>query len=220
MAKKKNRYAGTCGMYVFVAPEAGNTEPVLLVHRRGAKMTEPLQIAAPGGIVEKIHCGPQSDDLDIGAKATAVKELREETGIELTKDIVDILRELPAAPGWFGNGTHKNYCVVYDDFPEVLGPEKESRHELQLDGMRGLGEDAGDRYHAWVPLSELLARTDLLEACRTPMESFYETWLNRFGAADTGASRQSSAHVSDHSEDPVHEPPLKRPRGSVAKFFQ
>ncbi|CAL1159198.1 unnamed protein product [Cladocopium goreaui] len=168
---KKSKYVGSCGMYVF---SHDGDEYRLLVHRRSKQVSESHKIAAPGGIVERIHCGEDGKNLKLGAKATAARELREESGISLSEEQCEDLIDLPAAPGgWWGDGTHFNfgYVMHIDEIPPITGPEKDSQHELIHGGLR-IGEPAGDGYHAWVRLSELLQLEDLMPACRTPIEHF------------------------------------------------
>ena len=50
-------------------------------------MSEKLLICTPGGIVERPLCGPGGDNFEIGARETAVRELREETGVDLRKEM-------------------------------------------------------------------------------------------------------------------------------------
>mmetsp|Transcript_73555 Transcript_73555/g.116919 ORF Transcript_73555/g.116919 Transcript_73555/m.116919 type:complete len:277 (-) Transcript_73555:54-884(-) len=168
---KKSKYVGSCGMYVF---SHDGDEYRLLVHRRSKQVSESHKIAAPGGIVERVHCGEDGKNLKLGAKATAARELREESGISLSDEQCEDFIDLPSAPGgWWGDGTHFNfgYVMHIDEIPPITGPEKDSKHELIPDGLR-IGEPAGDGYHAWVRLSELLELEDLMPACRAPIEHF------------------------------------------------
>ncbi|CAE8584745.1 unnamed protein product [Polarella glacialis] len=174
---KKSKYVGSCGIYVFVAAEASG-QPCLLVHRRSRQVSEPLSLCAPGGIVERPLCGADGNDFEAGAKATALRELLEETGIALDAEAAASLDELPVGEGtYWGPALHKNFCIVLqrpsvDEFPAVPGPERASLHELVKGGMDQIGHPAGDQYHAWVPVQELLARTDLMLGCRRPLEHF------------------------------------------------
>ena len=49
--------------------------------------------------VERIHCGPAGDDLKLGAKTTACRELREESGLVLDPVQMDELIDLPEKEG-------------------------------------------------------------------------------------------------------------------------
>merc|ERR1711879_36646 len=46
------------------------------------------------------------------------------------------------------------------------------RHEIVPNGMAGIGEPAGDGWHAWVDARELLERTDLMAGCREPVKHY------------------------------------------------
>eukprot|EP00435_Cladocopium_sp_Y103_P021495 s3252_g5.t1 len=132
---KKSKYVGSCGMYVFYHD---GDEYRLLVHRRSKQVSESHKIAAPGGIVERIHCGEDGKNLKLGAKATAARELHEESGILLSEEQCEDFIDLPAAPGgWWGDGTHFNfgYVMHIDERPPVTGPEKDSQHELIRGGL-------------------------------------------------------------------------------------
>ena len=50
------------------------------------------------------------------------------------------------------------------------GPEEDSLHELKKGGMAGLGMQAGDGYHAWIDIEQLLAMKDLMSGCRLPLQ--------------------------------------------------
>eukprot|EP00931_Biecheleriopsis_adriatica_P050663 TRINITY_DN29353_c0_g1_i1.p1 TRINITY_DN29353_c0_g1~~TRINITY_DN29353_c0_g1_i1.p1 ORF type:complete len:153 (-),score=23.08 TRINITY_DN29353_c0_g1_i1:4-462(-) len=148
-SRGKPKYVGSCGMYVFVHPDGDCSQPHLLVHRRSRQVSEPHTVAAPGGIVARALCGPSASGSDflIGARTTAVRELEEETGLRIGAEVE--LGQLPAAPGaYWGEGTHANFCVTFNDFPEIVGPEKESLYEVVKGGLDGLGVSAGDEYHA------------------------------------------------------------------------
>mmetsp|Transcript_53477 Transcript_53477/g.115571 ORF Transcript_53477/g.115571 Transcript_53477/m.115571 type:complete len:129 (+) Transcript_53477:193-579(+) len=117
----------------------------------------------------------KSLSFDDEARATAVKELLEETGVELSEASVASMFELPVGEGhWWGEEFHRNYCVVLQDFPTVTGPEKTSRHEVVRGGVAKIGQPAGDGYHSWVPLQHLLEQDDLLSKCRLPLTSLLE----------------------------------------------
>lgn len=134
-------------------------------------------IAGPGGIVERHLCvGPQPMpelgglDFEAGAKATAVKELVEETGVALDATAIAQLRTLPIGEGtYWGPKLHRNYCAVLSEFPKVSGPEKASKHEIVQNGMNGIGKPAGDGWNGWVDVRELLTRTDCMKGCRVPL---------------------------------------------------
>jgi len=177
--KKNSKYVGSCGIYVIV--ECGDGVPWLLVHRRSKQVFEANMIAGPGGIVERHLCvGPMATfggiDFEAGAKATAVKELHEETGVQLDAEAIADMRILPVGEGsYWGEKLHRNYCAVLSDFPEVVGPEKASRHEIVVNGMDGIGRPAGDGgWNAWVDVRELLARKDLMKGCRVPLMQYIQ----------------------------------------------
>mmetsp|Transcript_120884 Transcript_120884/g.226090 ORF Transcript_120884/g.226090 Transcript_120884/m.226090 type:complete len:280 (+) Transcript_120884:86-925(+) len=233
MTKKKSagRYIGSCGIYLIVDIGDGSV-PKLLVHRRSRQVSEANMIAGPGGIVERPNCPPSTCsspvpgvDFNAGARKTAAKELLEETGVCLDEEQIAEMQELPVGDGtYWGAHLHRNYCAVLHSFPAVTGPEKASRHEVVLSGMKGIGEEAGDGYHAWVGLDELLARTDLMKGCRTPLEYFLENSaklcagevleLPRPPSADTGSSAGGSG--AGAAAAGVGGPAPKRMRGSVA----
>ena len=147
MAKKKSKSVGSCGIYVFV-PREGTA--YVLVHRRSRQISEPRQIAAPGGQVEKARCGSDGTDFRAGARATALCELREESGIQL--DAHHELYELAA-----GNChicPHINFCTILEQIPRVPGPEKAYANEVERGGMDGIGQPSGDGYHSWVLIED------------------------------------------------------------------
>jgi len=174
-SKKPSKFIGSCGIYVIV--ECGDGIPWLLVHRRSSQVSEKNMIAGPGGIVERHLCvGPQplqelgGLDFEAGAKATAVNELREETGVLLDATAIAQLRVLPVGEGtYWGEKLHRNYCCVLSEFPKVTGPEKASRHEIVQNGMNGIGKPAGDGWNGWVDVRELLPRIDCMKGCRVPL---------------------------------------------------
>mmetsp|Transcript_37708 Transcript_37708/g.117539 ORF Transcript_37708/g.117539 Transcript_37708/m.117539 type:complete len:202 (+) Transcript_37708:92-697(+) len=200
MAKKKaSKYVGSCGIYVFVGSR-------LLVHRRSKQVSEPNTICAPGGIVERALCGAGGSDFHGGARTTAVRELFEETGIQLSPAEVEALTELPVGEGtYWGPSLHRNFCALLDGPRPVTGPEKASRHEVVWDGMRGVGEPAGDGYHAWVEVSELLSRPDVMPGCRVPLQYFVD---------NLGWSAEAEWPAEEEG------PPLKRPRGSIGMTWR
>ncbi|CAE7413382.1 REV1 [Symbiodinium natans] len=168
---KKSKNVGSCGMYLFLDDCKGNLS--LLVHRRSKQVSESNQVAAPGGIVERSRCGPDGSDIYVGARATALAELREETGFEVEEPDVFDLKTAPEC-AWWGEGTHFNFGYVCYQRPTIPGPERDSLHELIRGGMERIGIPAGDGYHAWVEINELLERDDLMQACRVPCKHFKE----------------------------------------------
>lgn len=225
---KVTKYVGSCGIYAFV--DNGDANPWLLVHRRSKQVSEPDLICSPGGIVERARCVGEEGGLDFGAGArqTAIQELHEETGLELDETALEELTELPVGDGTFwGPVCHRNFCTVFHDFPEVRGPDKSSRHEIKLDGMEGIGRPAGDSYHAWVDLHELLSREDLMPGCRVPLEHVAcegfagvrpEPLVEDEPLEEKKASpikRKSPAAPVGHGEKYV-----KTPRGSISKFLK
>merc|ERR1712039_997499 len=106
---------------------------------------------------------------------------------------------------WGGPSLHRNYCIVLDAPRAVTGPEKNSLHEVVLDGMKDIGEPAGDRYHAWVDVEELLARKDLMLGCRVPLQHFVQ---NAFGGVLDVTAPVAAAEAAPEPED---EPALKKP---------
>merc|ERR1712194_464450 len=144
----------------------------VLVHRRSKQVFEANTLASPGGIVEKENCGPDGSAFEAGARKTAVKELMEETGVQLDAAQIEQLLVLPVGEGCFwGAELHRNFCAVVRERPKVPGPEKASVHEVIRGGADGIGEPAGDGFNVWVPIDELLARTDLMPQCRVPLEA-------------------------------------------------
>mmetsp|Transcript_35898 Transcript_35898/g.107222 ORF Transcript_35898/g.107222 Transcript_35898/m.107222 type:complete len:207 (+) Transcript_35898:100-720(+) len=200
MARKKpTKYVGSCGIYVFAGAR-------LLVHRRSHQVSEPNTICAPGGIVERSSCGPDGTEFHEGARTTAVRELLEETGIRLGPAEVEALTELPVGEGtYWGPSMHRNFCALLDGPVPVTGPEKASRHEVVWEGMRGVGEPAGDGYHSWVDARELLRREDLMLGCRVPLAYIVENVFQTIPA-------DMPAEEDAEQEEP---PPLKRARGTI-----
>eukprot|EP00928_Gymnodinium_smaydae_P011486 TRINITY_DN1422_c2_g1_i2.p2 TRINITY_DN1422_c2_g1~~TRINITY_DN1422_c2_g1_i2.p2 ORF type:complete len:543 (+),score=125.80 TRINITY_DN1422_c2_g1_i2:145-1773(+) len=169
MARKKSKYVGSCGIYVIV--DKGDGRRLLLVHRRSKQVSEKGTLCTPGGIVERSVCGADGDDFEAGARTTALRELTEESGVRLPPAAVDSLLSLPVGKGaYWGAEWHRNFCAVISDFPLATGPEKDSMHEVDRNGVADLGIDAGDGYHAWLDVEELLERADLMEGCRVPLE--------------------------------------------------
>ena len=167
--KKKSRFVGSCGIYVVVKDEEGSLH--LLVQRRSKQVSEPETICGPGGIVERPLCLDDAGEFnfELGARRTAHKELHEETGIVLNPDCE--LKTLPIGPGtYWGEELHRNYCVELELFPDVPGPDKGSIREVIAGGLEGIGRAAGDGYHAWVDVAELLERPDLMKGCKVPLE--------------------------------------------------
>mmetsp|Transcript_54135 Transcript_54135/g.150187 ORF Transcript_54135/g.150187 Transcript_54135/m.150187 type:complete len:213 (+) Transcript_54135:136-774(+) len=204
--KGPSKYVGSCGMYL-VAIEPSDQSVWLLVHRRSTQVSESNTIAAPGGIVERPSClidGGPDIDFEAGARKTAVQELLEETGIELDAGQVEGLERLPTGEGtWWGEHLHRNFCARLDYFPEVQGPEKASVHEIKKGGMAGIGEDAGDGFHAWVEVTELLRRDDLMPGCRAP--------IAHIAAGRLGDALAAAPEACDAAAEPAR----KRPRGSI-----
>jgi len=230
-----SKYVGSCGMYLFAVDEFGIFR--LLVHRRSQCVSEPRTIAAPGGIVERDDCGDDGTDFTAGAMKTAERELAEETGISLVDHGIRQFSELPVGKGcYWGESQHRNYFVVIDFVPKVRGPQKNSEHEVVFNGMQGLGEPAGDGYHAWVDIHELLLRDDLMKQCRAPLEHFsmQDSVPVHTIQEPIQASTLSSANMSErvpptadllkcqlpfrHEQGSLalYPPPLKNARGSVA----
>ena len=75
---------GSVGLYLAAGPRGGRE---LLVQRRSKLVYEKLTIATPGGIVDVKHCGEDGTDFNAGARFTALKELKEESGIDLDPNI-------------------------------------------------------------------------------------------------------------------------------------
>lgn len=209
----------------------------MLVHRRSRQVSEANQLAGPGGIVERPNCPVSSIssspvpgvDFDAGARKTAATELLEETGVRLDEDQIAQMQELPVGDGTFwGAHLHRNYLALLYELPVVKGPEKASRHEVVLNGMNGIGEEAGDGYHAWVSVDELLARTDLMKGCRTPLTYFLEN-LTAFSAGEVlppvrpetpvAATAGSIGGVRPAVDAEAESPAPKRMRGSVGSVM-
>eukprot|EP00929_Paragymnodinium_shiwhaense_P029981 TRINITY_DN17071_c0_g1_i1.p1 TRINITY_DN17071_c0_g1~~TRINITY_DN17071_c0_g1_i1.p1 ORF type:complete len:422 (-),score=67.14 TRINITY_DN17071_c0_g1_i1:8-1273(-) len=201
MAKRKAKHVGSCGMYVFVYQS--DSEVWLLCHRRSKHMTEAKTIAPHGGIVERTSCGPDGEDFELGARTSAIKELWEESGIKLDEDVVLIEMAVDDRKAWWKN-CHRNFAVIFDDFVEVPGPHKDHAFEMMEEGMQGIGQDAGDNYHAWVEVASLLSRPDLLPNCRLPLQQFMESGLDDL-------PRLSPFDVQAVEEEP-EEPEAKRQR--------
>jgi len=172
MTKKKGpskKFVGSCGMYL--AAREGDAL-YLLVHRRSRAVFEPNTISTPGGIVEREVCERTGQyDFELGAQATALKELTEETGVVLELPERQTMRQLAVdgKSAYWGPEFHRNYCVILDRFPPCPGPEKASMHEIIWQGLTGIGRPAGDGYSAWVEVNELLSRSDLMKGCAIPL---------------------------------------------------
>lgn len=196
MAKKKgpSRYVGSCGIYVGVRNGAGRLQ--LLVQRRSRQVSEPNTLCSPGGIVERPSCetaGPGSFNFEAGAKTTALQELKEETGLAISPNTP--LIKLPVCPSaYWGADLHRNYLLELPTIPKIVGPEKASKHEVVAGGLNGVGLAAGDGYHAWVDISELFARQDLMKGCGVPLRYL----LTNF--ADGSPAEQDSEEVSAESQ--------------------
>jgi len=217
MAKKKpSKYVGSCGIYVL-AGRGG--ERRLLVHRRSRQVSEPNTICAPGGIVERWLCGEDLSDFHSGALKTAVTELREETGVRLDEAQVAELRQLPVDAGaaYWGPAMHRNFCAVLEECPVLAGPERASLHELVRDGMAGIGSPAGDGFHAWVDVRELLQRPDLMPGCRVPLEHLAAADLPGLDSPWELDLGPSAAEVSagDGADEEELGRPAKRARGAA-----
>ena len=77
---------------------------------------------------------------------------------------------LPTHTGaWFGD-FHRNFGLVFDKRPYVYGPEPKSVHEVVLDGCRGIGRKAEDRFHTWLSVEAALTRSDLSVQARPALE--------------------------------------------------
>mmetsp|Transcript_50660 Transcript_50660/g.107458 ORF Transcript_50660/g.107458 Transcript_50660/m.107458 type:complete len:697 (-) Transcript_50660:48-2138(-) len=186
MAKKKSKLVGSCGIYLCIVTDDGI---VVLVHRRSKQVSEANMLASPGGIVERATCNVGADgsfDFDEGAKLTAVKELQEETGVDLNSLGVDLstLDSLPVhQDAYWGPEWHRNFMVRLNYFPDVPGPEEDSLHEVIAGGTDDIGLPAGDNYHAWVPLEELLEREDLMGGCQVALGHVLALWKEHGSAA-------------------------------------
>eukprot|EP00972_Heterocapsa_arctica_P057388 8469290-Heterocapsa_arctica.AAC.1 len=74
---------------------------------------------------------------------------------------------------------HINFFLWISQDPfHVRGPDDYHASEVIRGGMKGLGTEAGDNYHAWMTTQELLNYTKdgagkggLMEACRIPLET-------------------------------------------------
>ena len=78
--------------------------------------------------VERAHCGPAGDDLKLGAKTTACRELREESGLVLDPVQMEELIDLPEKEGedwkplgvmdesWIDMASILNFCAFVYNF--------------------------------------------------------------------------------------------------------
>ena len=184
LGKKKNHVTlGTCGIYVVLVTRETLREhapPLVLVHRRASHVSEGGKIAVPGGVVKS-----RSGDTCFytAARHAALRELKEEAGIDLIQQYPDDMQliELPVDLQCMPHGfprQHKNFCVVTGISPLVGGPEQNGKGGIEPGGMDGMGEAAGDGYHAWVKTTELLQHPDLMHACKTPLRQIENTRHN------------------------------------------
>eukprot|EP00747_Dinoflagellata_sp_TGD_P182214 gnl/TRDRNA2_/TRDRNA2_36352_c0_seq1.p1 gnl/TRDRNA2_/TRDRNA2_36352_c0~~gnl/TRDRNA2_/TRDRNA2_36352_c0_seq1.p1 ORF type:complete len:314 (-),score=71.67 gnl/TRDRNA2_/TRDRNA2_36352_c0_seq1:130-1071(-) len=209
MTRKKNpKFIGSCGMYVFV--DTGDGRPHLLVHRRSKQVSEPGTLCAPGGIVERASCllaDGYTCDFEHGARRTAAKELFEEAGVQLDEATIASMKQLPVGDGtWWGKQNHRNFYVFFDAYPLVSGPEKASTHEMVRSGITGFGKPAGDSYHVWADVQELLARDDLMAGCRHPVSHFLETDEDDGGEAEGSHAQEDVEEPAAEEEEEVEEP--------------
>eukprot|EP00972_Heterocapsa_arctica_P059482 8770843-Heterocapsa_arctica.AAC.1 len=56
---------------------------------------------------------------------------------------------------------HTNfYLRISDERFKTRGPQPDHAHELLKGGMKNLGTDAGDHFHSWMKIDDLLRSTD------------------------------------------------------------
>lgn len=200
---RKPRHVGTCGIYLVVA-KPSETMGYCLVHRKPSECYDPNRVAAPGGCVERALCG-ENGNFALGAKRCAMKELFEESGLALTENEWNAMFVLDSHNDpYYGPATHLNFCVVLRKYPSIQGPVLDSVHEIVRHGMRGVGKDAGDGFHAWVRLDELFVRHDLMQACREPVKHLIGIFK----------TRSSEVMKTPRTIDPsvFDEPVMKAPR--------
>ncbi len=85
--------------------------------------------------MERAHCGPNCDDLKLGAKNTACRELREESGLVLDTLQMEDLMDLPEKEGedWKPLGVMDEWCWI-----DILSFNFESVHTIIVCGRFSL----------------------------------------------------------------------------------
>ena len=171
MGKKEKRHIGSVGVYVFV-PGEDSTKWRVLLHRRSAKVDNSHTLSAPGGLIKKEVCFTEEGNYDpeVGAWQSAVRELCEETGVDLGGFGPEDFFDLAVSPDH--TSFHKNLGIIFPEAPRIPGPGRDWRHEIQQHGCDGVGILCGDTYHTWGDVSEILDRTDVMCFCREPLASF------------------------------------------------
>lgn len=163
----------------------------LLVHRRSELISEPLTLSAPGGRVLR-----GQEPFEERARKTALSELREESGLKL--DIEHLV--LMSHPSRSHSERHLNFSVVLSEFPHIPGPVADHRFEVKHKGAQDIqgAKQAGDGFHAWVQVDNLLEQSDLLPACRDVLHVFREERVN--ACAPDQTSRVAPVAIS-HAAD-------------------
>ena len=130
--KKKIRYKNAA-VYFY-----NKEHNAILVHQRAkAEKKFPYTILTPGGKKEKT---------DKNIKETAIREIREETGIEIKEDeLVEI-----------GSTNTTKYFLVYFDPTTHRVDETINIDEILMWTLSDVGTDAGDGKHRWLSWKNLI----------------------------------------------------------------
>ena len=183
-SNKQKKHVGSCGMWIFVLdPLSGIL--YAFVHRRWKSSDDSMKISSPGGIVPRVACIVDQASMRMsfrhGCWKQCREELLEESGMGFTEESWAMLSQtsfiLPTYAGcYYGATRHINYGTILSKYYKSYGPGPQWKHEVTEYGMHGLGKncqdlfgDYTDIYHAYVPVDQLLARSDLSLNARIPL---------------------------------------------------
>ena len=121
------------------------------------------QLAAPGGIVEESDCGYEGTDLVAGYWKAALRELQQETGMEIERG--QVFYNIQECKSNYEGKIHRAYAIFYTGLkkPIVPGPEREHEHEVHSSQLINVeGTQADDHRFVWADIEPLMTRNDLI----------------------------------------------------------
>jgi hypothetical protein len=150
-----------------------------------------------------------------------VHHVREQPGVNLDRKALKGAFILDTDPkeAQFGADYHRNMVVILPPkgLLQLPGPTKQGRLTMQKNGVYGMGQPAGDGYHAWLPIDVMLGLTAIVPAAKIPLEHLRAIEHEDMGRQDwqdfVELERADEAGEAEVTAPPAR-PPTTKPAGT------